>query len=370
VRRARAVFVAAMAVSWLGGCGGAAIQVAAIDDMERARAGPAAAEGAKLAPEAYARAEQERRIALEEHAAGDDVGAVLHAQRAVAAYDHALAVVRLARATTELADAQKTLDDATTEVQGIEGSRVQLEREAAELDERVRLSRERLLPASSAPATGEREAARLVAARALAVEARLLCDAARLVAADAAGLADADGEQGKLDGRLAAGPRPAPIDEAARVRARCLDVLTRARRASGDDASAADALLSELSASGGWDPARDERGVVVTLHDAFRGPELAVEATTKLRDLGRVAAAHPGFALQVVVHDAVPARPRDDADTRRVGAAVQALVAGGASAGRIKPELAGARAPLVDPGDARQRARNERLDVVFVASGK
>jgi hypothetical protein len=109
---------------------------------------------------------------------------------------------------------------------------------------------------------------------------------------------------------------------------------------------------------------------MVTLHDAFRGPELAGEASTRLKDLGRVAAAHPGFALQVVVHDAQAPAPRDDADTRRAGAAVQALVAGGAPAGRIKPELAGTRAPLVDPGDAKQRGRNERLDVVFVASGK
>ncbi len=364
------VFVAAVAVSLLGGCGGATIRVVALDDVERARAAPATQEGAKLAPEAYARAEQERRIALEEHAAGDDVGAVLHAQRALAAYGHALAVVRLARATTELADAQKTLGDATTQVEAIEGSRAQLEREAAELDERVRVSRERLLPASSGAATGEREEARLVAARSLAVEARLLCGAARLVAADAAGLGDADGALGTLEGRLAAGARPAPIDEAARVRARCLEVLTRARRASGDDAGASDALLTELSAAGGWDPARDERGVVVTLHDAFRGAELGPDATAKLKDLGRVAAAHPGFAVQVVVHDAVPARPKDDVDTRRAGAAVQALVAGGAATGRIKPELAGTRAPLVDPGDARQRGRNERLDVVFVASGK
>jgi hypothetical protein len=74
--------------------------------------------------------------------------------------------------------------------------------------------------------------------------------------------------------------------------------------------------------------------------------------------------------VQIVVHDAVSPRPKDDADARRAGLATQALVAGGATAGRIKPELAGTRAPLVDPGDARQRGRNERLDVVFVASGK
>jgi hypothetical protein len=366
--RAWSTLLAVMTSFVLGGCGASAIRIAAIDDMERARGGPATGAAAKLAPEAYARAEQERRLALEEHAAGDDVGAALHAQRAVAAYEHALAVVRLARATTELADAQKALDDATTELQGVETSRAQLEREAAALDEQVRLSRERMLPASSAPASGEREEARLVAARALGIEARLLCGAARLVAADAAGLADADSEVGKLDRRLSAGPRPAPVDEAARTRARCLEVLTRARRAAGDDAGASDALLSELSASGGWDPGRDERGVIVTLHDAFRGTELATDAAAKLKDLGRVAAAHPGFAVQVVVHDAIAAR--DDADARRAGAVVQALVAGGATAGHVRPELAGTRAPLVDPRDAKRRGRNERLDVVFVASGK
>jgi outer membrane protein OmpA-like peptidoglycan-associated protein len=190
------------------------------------------------------------------------------------------------------------------------------------------------------------------------------------VASDAAGLADADVEVKKLDQRLAAGVRPAPIDEAARVRARCLDVLTRARRASGDDAGQSDALLSELSAAGGWDPVRDERGVVVTLHGAFRGPELAGEVTAKLKDLGRIAAAHPAFGVQVVVHDAQVSSPKDPADTHRAEAAVQALVAGGEPTARIQPEQAGTHAPLVDPADGKERARNERLDVVFVASGK
>jgi hypothetical protein len=305
-------------------------------------------------------------MALDEHAAGDDVGAVLHAQRAVAAYGHALIVLRLARATAELADAQKTLSDATTQVQGIESSRTQLEREAAELEERLHASRERMLPAPSAAASPEREAARRVAARSLALEAKLLCDAAALVAADTAGLADARGDLARLEG----GHGPASIDEAARLRARCLDVLTRARRASGDDAGASDALLSELAAAGGWDPVRDERGVVVTLHGAFRGRDLAGDAAKKLNDLGRVAAAHPGFALQVVVHDAQPPKVPDEGDARHAAVATEALIAGGALAARIAPELAGARAPLVEARDAHERARNERLDVVFVASGK
>jgi len=358
----------ALAVGLLAGCGHVTLQIASLDTMERVRDRTATEEGATLAPEAYARAEQERGIALEEHAAGDDVGAVLHAQRAVAAYDHAMTVVRLARATAELADAQKTLDDATTQVESIESSRAQLEREGAELEERLHVSRERMLPASSAHASPEREVARRVAARALVLEGRLLCDAAGLVVADAGGLTDAQKELAKLEGPL--GPGPAPIDAAARLRARCLDVLTRARRASGDDTGASDALLAELSAAGGWDPVRDERGVVVTLRDWFRGRELTGEAAKKLKDLGRVAAAHPSFALQVVVHDAEPPPGPDDTDARRAAVAIEALVSGGAAATRTAPELAGARAPLTDPRDAQERARNQRLDVVFVASGK
>ena len=354
----------------LAACVGAPLRIAAIDDMERARGGPATQEGARLAPEAYAHAEEERRIALADHLAGDDVGAVLHAQRAVAAYDHAIAIVRLAHATTELADASKSLEDATGQAATLEAEHAKLDAQAAELEERVKVTRERLLPALSEPATPEREAARLVAARALTFEARLLCDAGRLVATDAAGLSEADASARRLEQRLATRPRPAPIDEAARLRAECLDVLTRARRASGDDAGKADALLSELSAHGGWDPVRDERGVVVTLHDAFHGRELAGDAQTRLTELGKIAAAHPGFALQVVVHDAQPQPAHDESDARRADAAVKALVAGGAPAARIAAEQAGTQAPLVDPADARERARNERLDVVFVGSGK
>lgn len=350
-------------------CGATQMHVAAIDDMERVRAGADTQEGARVAPELYARAEQERRISLDAHAHGDDVAATLHAQRAVAAYEHALVVTRLARAQTELADAQKALADASAQAQQVETSRAGLEKQVQDLEGRLRLARERLMPAASDKATGDREAARLVAARSMATEARLLCDAAQLVAADAAGLGDANTALANLEDHFAKRPHPAPIDDAARVRAECLDVLTRVRRAAGDDAGASDALLSELSAAGGWDPSRDERGVVVTLHDAFTGAALSADGAKKLADLGRVAAAHPGFAVELVVHDATAPAPKDTNDSKRADAAVQALVAAGAPAARVKSETAGAREPLVDPSDAKARARNERLDVVFVATG-
>jgi hypothetical protein len=337
--------------------------------MDHVRTGPAAQEGAALAPEAYAHAEQERSIALQLHATGDEVGAELHAERAVAAYAHALAVARLARATTEGGDADKAFADAKVQEQALEVSRGKLEQEAEDLEKRVHVAEERLLPAPSAKAIAEREAARLVAARSLGMEARLLCDATHLVAPEAAGLADVEGEVAKLEASLAKGVRPVPIDDAARSRARCLDVLTRARR-TGDDTGAADTLLAEISAAGSWAPSRDERGVIVTLHDVFRGDALTDEGIAKLKELGRVAAAHTAFAVEVVIHDAQARTAKDATDARRAEAAVQALVSAGVTAAKVKSELAGTTEPLVDPSDAKARARNERLEVTFVGAGR
>jgi len=193
-----------------------------------------------------------------------------------------------------------------------------------------------------------------------------LCNAARLVNAEAEGLAAADTQIAALAKPLASGARPVPIDDAARSRAGCLDVLTRARRASGHDDASDDTLLAELSAAGGWDPAADERGVVVTLRGAYRGAQLTGDATAKLGELGRIAAAHPRFALQVVVHDASPPPSKDGGVTQRADAAVRALVSGGAVVAHVGAEDAGAQIPVTDPSDPRARLRNERLEVVFI----
>jgi hypothetical protein len=358
-------------LSALPACGATTMRVAALDELERVRATPMAQDAATVAPEAFARAEAQRALALQAHAQHDDTVAMIHADRAVAAYQHALVVVRLAKAAVELADATKSLDDATAQVHDLDAQRSGLDRDATELEQRVQIARQRVLPAESAPASGSHEAARLVEARSMAVEARLLCGAARLVSPEAAGLTEADAARVQVEAGLEKAPsaHPVPIDDAARARVSCLDVLTRARRAHGGDEGHADALLSELSATGKWDPSRDERGVVVTLRELFRGRDLAEGAAGKLQELGRVAAAHPEFALQVVVHDADAPAAKDDGDAKRAEAASKALVDGGATAGRIDTELAAARAPVVDPADRKLRGRNERLEVVFVPTG-
>jgi outer membrane protein OmpA-like peptidoglycan-associated protein len=233
----------------------------------------------------------------------------------------------------------------------------------------VKIAHEMLLPAKTGPADPQREEARLVAARALATQARLLCGSAKLLAPQTAGLPEAEQELTALDKTLEQGKGAPAIDAAARARASCLGVLTKARRAAqATGAGQADALLAELSAAGGWDPTRDERGVVVTLRNVWKGNGLAPEMEARLKELGRVASAHPGFAVQVVVHDAThPSPAEQQANTQRAEAAVKALTAGGAAAGKVKGETAGARNPVVDPQDAKARARNARVEIVFVS---
>ena len=362
------------------GCGGGSAQRPASDalgEMERVRAAPGAAEGRDLAPQAYARAEAERAAAQKAKDAGDDTGASLYADRAIAAYNHALVLARLSRATRELADAQQSAGTATEQAKKLVAQHADIDREADALDKQVKVAREMLLPAPSGPADGAREAARLVAARALAMQARLLCGSARLIGSSVPGLPEAEQDLAAVEKQLEAAPARtagASIDAAARVRASCLAALTKARRASdGASSGLADALLSELSAAGGWEPSRDERGVVVTLRGAFpagQGATLTKDVEAKLKELGHVAAAHPTFAIQVVVHDAsAPSAAELNVDAQRGAAVAKALVAGGATAAKVKSETAGARAPLVDPQDATHRARNARIEIVFVAPG-
>jgi flagellar motor protein MotB len=341
--------------------------------MERVRQSPGAKDAQELAPQAFAKADEERQRAKQAESDGDGLAAQLHAERAVAGYTHAFVLARLARATREESEASATNTKAQEEFRQLASARAQIEREGEDLDKQLKVAREQLAPPPSGPADPQREASRLVAARALATQARLLCGAAKLVATDAAPFADVERALDDLDKVLEGKPRTAPIDQSARLRAQCLGLLTKARRDAPQTAApaAADGLLAELSAaSPDWAPARDERGVIVTLRGIFKGALLGPDGEIKLKELGRVAAAHPTFGLQVVIHDAQAPTPQDKTlDQQRADACVKALVAGGASAAKVRTDLAGARAPVVDPDDAAHRARNARVEVVFVAPG-
>lgn len=339
-------------------------------DVDRVRVSPAAVEASKADPTAYAHAEALRRRAAEEETNGNVVAAQLLADRAAVAYSRAVLAVRRLRAQQQLDHAAGKQLRAQHELETFTASRAKLDAEAGDLELRLSVAREVLLPARSGPADPAREAARLTAARSLAAQARLLCSAAHLAPSDAAAvaaLAATERELVTLEERLATGPRPAPIDAAARQRAACLDRLTRARRAGNAAPDASDALLAELSARGGYDPSPDERGVVVVLRDIFAGTTLTPRAVERLTELGRVAAANPRMGVLAVLHDATP--PTDvesKRDRERLDAAVRALEKGGVAPSKLRGELARALAPLIDPSDVKARGRNERLEVVFV----
>jgi outer membrane protein OmpA-like peptidoglycan-associated protein len=373
----RALALALALASGSIACAGAnTANVGRVSDAERMRAGLGGHEAQTLAPQAFAAADQELRLAKEAQAAGDAVGADLHAERALATYNQAIALARLARATQDETAANEALARASEQAQKYAADRKATDREADDLEKKLRVAREAQLPPASGPADPERERARVVAAQALVTQARLLCSAARLVSPQAPGLADAEAGVTRLEKQVE-GAKGVTIDPAARARAACLTSLTKARRTAGPDSDQADTLLGELSQAGAAPkskgdlaPARDERGVVVTLRSAFKGEKLTPESEGSVKELGRVAAAHPTFAVQVVLHDAqAPSAAETALNQKRGEAIVQALVAGGVAGAKVKVEQAGAKAPVVDPKDARHRERNARVEIVFVSSG-
>jgi len=355
------------------GCGATGVTNNVVTDMERIRTAPDVREAGAFAQQEIALAENERAASQKASKDGDEVAAGLYAAQAIASYTDAVALARLARATRLGDDANADLSRDDARAHKLAAERAEAERDADELDKKLQISREALAPATSGRAAPEREAARLVAARALAAQARLLCGAARLLSPSLDGLDAATQDVTALEAQLDKPARgPTPIDAAARARATCLALLTRARRTSDASTTQAepDVLLSDLSASGQFSPSRDERGVIVVLRDTWKGTALTPDGAQRLSDLGRVAVAHPAFAVQVVVHDATAPSPAESAqDLQRAKAAAAAIVSAGEPEARVKAETAGARAPLVDPMDARHRARNARLEVVFVSPG-
>ncbi len=378
----------------LSACAHTVVVSQSLTEMDLTRTAPAVTDGAPLAPQQFQHAEEERALARKSEADGDTASADLHAERALVAYERSVVLARLARATTSGEAARLAMAKQTDEAQRLAAARVEFEQAADATAKELAVAREALPLARTGPADAARESARLVAARSLASEGHLLCGAARLLTAGHATAAattaarDATLESASnlesaerrvlsvraslgaaAPARAASGESPHPLDAAARARAACLEALTRTRRASGDASRGdADALLAALSARGGWDPSRDERGIVVVLRGAFKGTTLTADADRDLRELGRVAAAHPGYPVQVVVHDATPPGAAElAADDVRGRAALAALVAGAGAPVASSVETMGAALPRTDPGDAATRARNARLEIVFVS---
>jgi hypothetical protein len=351
-------------------------------ELEGVRGSASATEARNLAPDAFARAEKLRGDAETAFLAGDTAGAQLLGERAIAAYAHAHAVARIARAEAQTAGFRTDLSAAEGDLSALDADQARVAADADALERRLKVTRDALPVTPSGRADPDREKARAAAARALTAQARLLCGAARLLAGGPAlgapapaspdgklvtQLDAAESALAKVEGELAA--PAAPIDGATRARAGCLAALTAIRRAATPVTRATglgDALLAEISAAGKLDPARDDRGVTVTLRGLFGGSGVTPAGEARLAEIGKIAAAHATFPVEVVLHTDKPLSERDEPAARaRAEAAARALLKGAGNAVRALPLVAGDRAPVADPAGP-ERARNARLEIVFV----
>jgi hypothetical protein len=288
----------------------------------------------------------------------------------------AYAAARLARAVREETEASDLARKNEAALRALGNERARVDADVDTLEKKLHVAREAALPAESGKADTGRAVARLRAATTLTAEAALLCGAARLIAPQSKALSDADAALADAEGAIAGkAPRSAdrpkePIDVAAVARVRCLAALSAARMADRDKAEDPDVLFSELSAEAsqksppGPSPTRDERGIVLTLHEAFRGTDLTEAAAASLAAAARVARSHPHVLVQVVVHEADAAAAGTSG--RKVEAALTALERAGVAKARLRGESAGARIAIVASNDASRRAKNARVDVVFV----
>lgn len=381
-----------------------------LSEIEQVRASAAVASAKELAPNGFAHADKLRAEAKAAFDAGDPAGAQILGERAVAAYTHASILARIARAELSLGQTENVEAGAKKELSLIDEEQLRVTAEAEALELRVKVVKDAQPAVASEKADHDREKARWSAARALALQGRLLCGAAQLLLAQMpeqkaparpvppppAKAPDSDKSEdalaaanaaltpptkeslsnqvldhmntlSKLESDLAAGP-PAPIDQASRVRAGCLSALTGIRRIKTPVTAApgaGDALLSELSAVGTWSPSRDDRGVFVTLRSVFKGEGLVPATAARLAELGRVAAAHPAFPVLVVLHQDKAADKKEEALWKtRASQVVQAISAASAQT-KIESVQAGTAMPAVDPEGA-DRARNARVEIVFV----
>ncbi len=342
-------------------------------DADRVRAATAS-QATELAPEAMAHADKLRRDAETAYANGDLAAAQILAERAIVAYQHAQVLVRVARATDISNRARLALQAAEQTLAQNEGEQRRVFAQADDAELRIRVIKDAAPLAATGPGDPAREQARMVSARSLALDARLLCGAARMLAPETPALTEARTTSEELDKRLMAAPRVAPIETAMRARAQCLTALTVARRTAGATSSIgkSDQLLAELSTMGGLSPVRDDRGVVVTVRNVFAATQLTGDAREQIGALGRVAQAHPEFPVQVVVHSAgakgKTSQAREE-ERKRGDAVAKALSESGAPSDRIAVEPAGSAHPVLDPSVARTPSRSERIEIIFVDPG-
>lgn len=356
------------AMACLGGlvaCSGAQPRPAVFADLDVARQTAATHEAAQWAPQSFAEAEKHRAMAEEQYRAGHVASSQIAAERALAGYEQTQATARIARAERQLAEAEQTVQEHQKQLALIAAQLQQVGAEQVGLENQVKLNEGVEVESLATPtlAKPEREAARRETARALAAQARLLCVSARLLSAPAADLDPKLAQIDTLDEQLAKLQVPTPINVAIDLREQCLRQLVLVRRPKvslNPQSTAGDQLFVRLS-SAHLAPSRDERGVLVTFHDAFAANGIGPATQTALRQLKPILDDYRSTPVLIVVHSAHANAPRDEA---RGKAAAELLGELGATHATV--QVVGERLPLISPHVAGAEQQNERLELVFV----
>ena len=384
------------ALTWLSAgalaCGSPA-RPPAMARMAEVHTAPATIEAETWAPQAHAHALELEARAEGALRAGDAEAAASLAEHAIAAHEHAWALTRFARAERRRLEAEKELDEQRRMLGELRAQHQQLSAEAAALELRVQVARGGLPVPPHEASPAERREARRGAAAALSAQARLLCVGARLLGEEQR-VTPVIAQLDELDRQLESGAESKSIEAASQLRSRCLDAISEVRRQNSapaarlpgqapaspaaptstspatNDTSArapqpADVLLDELSAAGAA-PSRDDRGVAVSLRDLFGADgKLTERARSELARLVRVSEAHPDFPVLLVGHSG------SNQSATELGRQLQLVRAALADSGvsRLAVESVGDRQPLLPARSASSSARNQRIELVFVAPG-
>ncbi len=336
---------------------------AILSEVDAVRQTSAVSEAASLAPQGHALAEQYRETAEREWRQGHIATSQIAAERALCAYERARTLARIVRAERELAATQYQLDESKKSLNQLQTRQKQVAAEQADLEMQLKVDRDAELLESPTPASPAREAARREVARALSAQGRLLCASARLLSAAPESFDGKFKELDALDEQLKKERVPAPIDIATKLRADCLHELVEVRRpkiASNPQGTAGDELFVKLSEAH-FLPSRDERGIAITLPEAFSGNDLAPVARTAIKRLEPIVKDQIAVPLLVVVHGARSNPTRDEARGRAVAEALKQL-----GAAKTDIRIAGDRLPLLERTVPDAAKRNERLEIVFV----
>lgn len=127
--------------------------------------------------------------------------------------------------------------------------------------------------------------------------------------------------------------------------------------------------MLEAAAGAPWSEARIERrGLVVGLRELFAPNASTLTSTIRLDPFTRLAKAHPRFRLVIEGHtdNRGPARENLDLSDKRAAAVAARFVEAGVSADQVTTVGKGDAEPIADNATEPGRARNRRVEVIFV----